>query len=182
MRNWRLAIAAAVIGAFAQLAGATSASAYPDVTCHITDPGKACEGEPLKLVATVDPDVQCSPIRITWNGMTRTGTGPELTATFPTKEGDADRSSLRTDQVSCTFTDAAGDSQTVSAQGTVEITECDDGDNDDSDGDSDDSDDDGNGLPNTGGERLLWLLIGLLLVAGGTAVIVTSRREDEAES
>ena len=38
-------------------------------------------------------------------------------------------------------------------------------------------DDDG-GLPNTGGERLLWLLIGLALVAGGTTVIVTSRNRD----
>lgn len=80
--------------------------------------------------------------------------------------------------------------QSISASGVLNTADCpndgdsddsDDGDSDDSD-DSDDGDDDDGGLPDTGGERLLWLLIGLLLVAGGTAVIISSRREDGAAS
>jgi LPXTG-motif cell wall-anchored protein len=41
----------------------------------------------------------------------------------------------------------------------------------------DDDDDNGN-LPNTGGERLAWLVIGLLLVAAGSTVVVSSRKRD----
>lgn len=33
-------------------------------------------------------------------------------------------------------------------------------------------------LPNTGGERLAWLIIGLLLVIGGASVVASSRREE----
>jgi hypothetical protein len=79
--------------------------------------------------------------------------------------------------------------QTISASGVLSTSDCpnngnsDDSDSDDSDSDDSDSDDsDNGGLPDTGGERLLWLLIGLLLVAGGTTVIISSRREDGAES
>ena len=36
--------------------------------------------------------------------------------------------------------------------------------------------------PNTGGERLLWLIIGLILLAGGTTVVVTSRNREDATS
>jgi hypothetical protein len=73
--------------------------------------------------------------------------------------------------------------QTASATGEVNLLPRDsddsdsDSDSDGSDSDSDDSDDNG-GLPNTGGERLLWLLIGLALLVGGTAVVVTSRDRD----
>ena len=174
---FRIACATAIAAAFAVLGVSTPASAYPDVTCHITDPGRACEGETLQLTATVDPDVDCHPISITWNGITREGTGSSLTANFPTSEGDADREELETSSASCTYDDTNEQGEvsqrTVSTTGTVVIEECDDSD------DSDDSDDNG-GLPDTGGERLLWLLVGLLLVTGGAVVIVTSRREDEA--
>jgi len=44
-------------------------------------------------------------------------------------------------------------------------------------GHKDDDDDNGN-LPNTGGERLAWLVIGLLLVAAGSTVVVSSRKRD----
>lgn len=40
-----------------------------------------------------------------------------------------------------------------------------------------DGDDNGH-LPNTGGERLAWLVIGLLLVAAGTTVVVSSRKRE----
>ncbi|MFL6089446.1 MAG: LPXTG cell wall anchor domain-containing protein [Aeromicrobium sp.] len=36
------------------------------------------------------------------------------------------------------------------------------------------------GLPDTGGERLLWLIIGLVLVGGGATVVVSSRKRDSA--
>jgi len=84
-------------------------------------------------------------------------------------------------------TGLASATQTVTASGVLNTSGCpdddDDSDDSDSDGDdSDDGDDDDGGLPDTGGERLLWLLIGLLLVAGGTAIIISSRREDGAET
>lgn len=183
MRRFCAVLTTAVL-AFAGLMVASPAQAYPDVECHITDPGEACEGEPLHLTATVSPAVDCTNISITWNGMTRSGTGSSLTATFPTRKGDSDRPALRRDLVSCTYTDASANGtvpRTVSAPGTVIIKEC--GDNDDSD-DSDDSDsdedDDNGGLPNTGGERLAWLIIGLLLVVAGTTVVVSSRKPDES--
>jgi LPXTG-motif cell wall-anchored protein len=76
----------------------------------------------------------------------------------------------------------------------VLLPEDDDGDDDD-DGDGDgDGDDDGDGdgdgdgggdggdngglLPNTGGERLAWLIIGAMLVMVGGGVVVASRRRD----
>jgi hypothetical protein len=73
--------------------------------------------------------------------------------------------------------------QTASATGEVNLLprhgENSDSDSNGSDSDSNgsdsDSDSDHGGLPNTGGERLLWLLIGLALLAGGTTVVVTSR-------
>ena len=98
-RAWLLG-AAFLLGASA-LVGFSPAAAYPDVECHITDPGRACEGEPLSLTATVSPAVNCTDITITWNGMSRSGTGSSLTATFPTREGDADRPALRRDVVTC---------------------------------------------------------------------------------
>lgn len=164
------------------VAGFSPALAYPDVECHISDPGRACEGEPLHLTATVDPAVDCTNISITWNGMTRSGTGSSLTAKFPTRKGDADRPALRRDSVSCTYMDTAANGsqspRTVSAVGRVVISECDDDGDDDSD-DSDDSDgdedDDNGGLPNTGGERLIWLLVGLMLIAGGATTVVSAR-------
>lgn len=51
------------------------------------------------------------------------------------------------------------------------------GDDDDDNNNKDDDDDNGN-LPNTGGERLAWLVIGLLLVAAGSTVVVSSRKRD----
>jgi hypothetical protein len=183
-RNWLLW--AALLLGVSGFAGFSPAMAYPDVECHITDPGRACEGEPLSLTATVDPAVDCTTISITWNGITRSGTGSTLSATFPTHKGDADRPALRRDSVSCTYMDTAQNGtqspRTVSAVGTVVITDCDDvrnnrdNDNDDSD-DSDDSDedDDNGGLPNTGGERMIWLLVGLVLIAGGAATVASAR-------
>jgi hypothetical protein len=67
-----------------------------------------------------------------------------------------------------------------SARGAVNLLAFDDDDDDSDDSDDSDDDDDDGGLPDTGGERLLWLLIGLALVAGGTTVIVSSRDRDAA--
>jgi LPXTG-motif cell wall-anchored protein len=58
---------------------------------------------------------------------------------------------------------------------------------DDDDDDDGDGDDDGNGggdgdngglLPNTGGERLAWLIIGAMLVLVGGGVVMASRRRE----
>lgn len=120
-----------------------------------------------------------------------TGSGSTFNRIYTTDEVPNTKRGSAT--ASCTYDDAdtafASALQTASATGGVTLLprDGDDDDSDDSDdgGDSDDSDsddsddnDDNGGLPNTGGERLLWLLIGLALVAGGTTVIVSSRNRD----
>jgi hypothetical protein len=106
--------------------------------------------------------------------------------------GDTGSQSLLAGGVGRFSTSLSSAIQTISASGTLSTANCpggsddsdsDDSDSDDSDSDDSDSDDsDNGGLPDTGGERLLWLLIGLLLVAGGSTVIISSRREGGAES
>jgi len=180
MRRLGLGVVVAVALGLTAWLGAAPAVAYPDVTCHITDPGEACGGDPLTLHATVDPAVDCTDISITWRGMSRHGTGSSLTAVFPTKK--TKKKLHETDTVSCTYTDPGGTVHTVSATGRVIIFACNHHKNGNGHHGDDDDDDDGNGhghLPNTGGERLLWLIIaGLLLVGGG--VTVASARNEEA--
>lgn len=81
--------------------------------------------------------------------------------------------------------------QQVESSGVLDKTACpdpsdgsdsDNSDSDSSDSDSSDSDDsDDGGLPNTGGARMLWLVVGLLLLAGGATVVIQSRRKGGAE-
>jgi LPXTG-motif cell wall-anchored protein len=123
--------------------------------------------------------VDCHPISITWNGQTKSGTGSHLVVTFQTHKGDAHRKALKSDVASCTYTDPGGTQHTVSSNGRVIIDECkkgngDDDDDDDSDGDDDD---DHGSLPNTGGERLMWLILGALLLVGGGATVASSRSD-----
>lgn len=198
MKTLRLAVASAVVAACALFALAGPAAAYPDATCSITDPGRACAGNTLTLTAAVDglpAGASCSPISITWKGVTRTGTGTTLAAQFPTSAADIGTSS---DLASCTYVDSQTGTKTVSTSGTVIVTDCttagpddegtsegSDGSDSDSDSDSDssDSDSDASGiLPNTGGERLLWLIIGLVLVVGGATVVIRSRRSEDGTS
>ncbi len=120
------------------------------------------------------------------NSSGATGSGSVFKRTFDTDEVDEFKPGSAT--ATCTFDDELVPTTlggvghlsaslvaaltTASATGQVNLLPSDD----DSD-DSDDSDDNG-GLPNTGGERMLWLFIGLALVAGGATVIVTSRNRD----
>ena len=184
MRSLRLALASTALAVFGLLGFSVSpvVAAYPNVECHITDPGVTCEGKPLRLTATVDPAQDCHPIAITWDGRTRTGTGSKLVASFSTKKGDHKRwlnhPSLRSDFVSCTYTDGSG-THKVTNSGSVIIKKCGKNDhNGDDDDDSDDDDDDNGHLPNTGGERLLWLILGALLVIGGGVTVASARKED----
>lgn len=115
--------------------------------------------------------------------------GSTFNRTFSTDEVDDDEEGHAT--LSCTYDNATlpvalggvGHLSTglatalTSASATGQVNLLEEGDGDGDDDDSGDDDDDG-GLPDTGGERLLWLVIGLALVVGGTTVIVTSRNRD----
>jgi len=48
------------------------------------------------------------------------------------------------------------------------------------DGDDGDNDNDGGLLPDTGGPTVLWLVLGLVLVAGGAGVVVYARRKESS--
>jgi LPXTG-motif cell wall-anchored protein len=204
MKKLRLALAVAVVAFFAVLTP-SPAQAYPGVTVIVSE-ATVVGGDDIIISAEVDPDVNCQ-WTLTFLGETRTGSGFEITETFETPEVDDEETrdavaictynddeldsmggggagSLGTSIVTATQT--AGD---VGTQTLLPEDDDDDGDDDgdsDSDDDGDDDGDDGNGgggdngglLPNTGGERLAWLIIGGMLVLVGGGVVVASRRRD----
>jgi LPXTG-motif cell wall-anchored protein len=180
------------------LLAASPAQAYPSVTVRISDI-TVIGGHKIVITASTDPGVNCT-WRLSYNAKTGTrtvtGSGPSISHTFDTRR--VSHIVHETASASCTFDDASVPTtagavglapasvvaalRTVSATGNVTLLPLrNNGDHDDSDDDddSDDSDDDGN-LPNTGGERLAWLIIGLLLVVAGTAVVVSSRKRSQA--
>ena len=209
MTKLRIALAAATVAAFALLGFSGPAQAYPTVTVTISDI-TVVGGNRIVIRAKANPPVNCA-WTVTFSGESSRfvngpnpdrGTGSSFTRTYDTdrvsetKRGSATARCVYDDTTVPSSLGGAGRLstamasalQTASATGAVNLLPLsDDDDSDDSDdsGDSDDSDDgddDDGGLPDTGGERLLWLLIGLLLVTGGTAVIISSRREGGAAS
>jgi len=143
---------------------------------------------PFTVKIAVNPDDED-----TWNATTHaTCTYDDTTVPQVLSDtGDVGSQSLFAGGIGRFSTSLTSAIQTISASGTLSTADCPNNcdnsensdDSDDSDSDDSDSDDsDNGGLPDTGGERLLWLLIGLLLVAGGTTVIISSRREDGAET
>jgi len=135
--------------------------------------------------------VNCLTVKFKFNGQTNgsgTFTAPQvgsntdraISVTCYYEEDDVVTLGGGGGRVSASFATAI---QSQSDSGIVHILnkggnkDKDDSDDDDHNKNKDDDDDNGN-LPNTGGERLAWLVIGLLLVAAGSTVVVSSRKRD----
>jgi LPXTG-motif cell wall-anchored protein len=191
MKTVRLALAAAVV-AFMTVVAPTPAQAYPGVTVTVSE-ATVVGGNSIEITATVTPSsIDCS-WSLTFLGDTRTGTGNSITETFstPTVSHTEHHEAVAT----CSFDNGVPSAQgsggtgslgtstsvvtaivTATGSGTQTLLPRHHGDDDDDEGDGDG---DGGGiLPNTGGERLLWLIIGGLLVMTGGGVVMASRRRD----
>ena len=176
MQRLRLTLAVAIISSLTVLAPSPS-QAYPVFMCSITDVNVE-GGDLAEVTATVSPAV-ASDFELTYLTQVHTDEGvTSTTASFETNEVD--------DPTNTTvFATVTTQGEEFSCAGTIRLFPRDD-DDDDDDGDGDDDDDDGgdgdgdNGglLPNTGGERLAWLIIGGILVLVGGGVVVASRRRD----
>jgi hypothetical protein len=194
------------IGLSAVAVPAHAAEGYSNVTVEVTISdvtqigGRDIAVHAVARTSAGDP-VDCT-FKISFGGSSAkyvegknvTGSGSSFNHTFHTNKVPRDLTGFAV--VSCTYDDATlpqalggtarlsaalpAALQTVSSgRGAVNLLALGSDDSDNSDSDDSDSDDsDNDGLPNTGGERLLWLLIGLALVAGGTTVIVSSRDRD----
>ena len=188
MQRLRLTLAVAIISSLTVLAPSPS-QAYPVFMCSITDVNVE-GGDLAEVTATVSPAV-ASDFELTYLTQVHTDEGvTSTTASFETNEVD--------DPTNTTvFATVTTQGEEFSCAGTIRLFPRDDDDDDDDgdgddddddggDGDGDDDDDDGgdgdgdNGglLPNTGGERLAWLIIGGILVLVGGGVVVASRRRD----
>lgn len=197
---------AALLAAFVVLAGfagvsPANAEAY-NTTVQISDV-VVVGGNRIFVRAQTSPPTQCQ-WTVSFSGEAAqyvigpnpdAGSGTSFNKTYDTKR--VPRTVTGSATASCRYDDAIDPSalggvgrfstafvtalQTASATGSVTLLPLNDSDSDDNDDndDSDDGDDDDNGgLPNTGGERLMWLIIGLVLVAGGATVVVTSRKRN----
>jgi LPXTG-motif cell wall-anchored protein len=205
MRRVSLLVTAFLLG-LSVLAGMAPASAYPSVSLHITDRHDCCGESNFKVVVTADPQgVVCSTLTVSATNRVRvlkdgnfassqtwTNIKTPFTVTVRTPDFSGDRFAART-HASCTYDDAQvpqaqgapggvmGASvvaaiQTVSTTGALTNANCRAGDDDD-DSNGDDDDDHGS-LPDTGGERLMWLILGALLLIGGGVTVARSRAED----
>jgi LPXTG-motif cell wall-anchored protein len=183
MERLRLALGVAIVAVLTVLAP-SPAQAYPNFTCTVTDVS-VVGGDVAEVTASVNPAL-ASDFELIYQSQVHTDEGvTTTTAHFETIEVD--------DPTNTTvFVTVERDGSSVPCSGTIRLLPRDgDGDSDsDSDSDSDgdgDGDGDGNGggggdnggfLPNTGGERLAWLIIGAILVLVGSAAVVASRRRD----
>ena len=163
MKNLRLALATAVVAFFAVLAP-SPAQAYPIESCNITNPGDVEDGEDFTVTVTVSPSI-ASDFEVNYGDETHTANN--VTSTQATFEADEDDTTV--------FATVTGGDPEASVSCSTEVDVDGDG---GGDGDGDGDGDGGGILPNTGGERLAWLLIGGLLVLVGGGVVVASRRRD----
>ena len=192
MKTLRVAVVTAMVGAFAALAPspahAQEPDPYGDVTVTVSE-NTVVGGNNITITATVNPsEIQCE-WTLTFMGDTREG-GPSnsITEVFTTPE--VDEVEQHEAVATCNYDQepsalGAGGSKSLGtslvmnhleATGSGTQTLLPEG--DDGDGDGDGDGDDGGLLPNTGGERLLWLIIGVLLITVGGGVVMASRRRD----
>ena len=166
MNRLRVALAVAVFAVLAVLAP-SAAQAYPGSTCTVSDV-TVVGGEDATVTASVDPAID-SDFELTYQGQVHTENGvTSTTATFETSEVDETTETT-------VFATVSEGGDTTPCTGTITLLPVDDDDDDDGNGGGDDGD--GGGiLPNTGGERLAWLIIGVLLVLVGGGVTMASRR------
>jgi LPXTG-motif cell wall-anchored protein len=202
MKILRLATAAAV-GAFLAVLAPLPAQAYEGVDVYVTD-RTVVGGNSVSITAHVaPPGITCTTFTLTYDGVTKTATNTNsITRTFDTDEVDEETDT--TAFATCNFDDGQLSSASLGggglgslgtlvaapqeSSGTGTITLLPDGDGDgDSDGDEGDDDgddngggdgDDNGGLPDTGGERLTWLLIGSVLVLAGAGTVFAARRRN----
>ena len=199
MKKLRLALAVAVVAFFTVIAP-SPAQAYPGVTVTVSD-HTLVGGNDVTITATVDHAIDCDEWELTYQGDTRTGSGTSITATFSTPEVDeeTETNSFATCFFDDDIFDGPNSAASVSGGGgagalgalvmapdsasgvgdVILLPLGDDNDDDDDDGNGGGDNGDGGGiLPNTGGERLAWLVIGAMLVLVGAGVVVASRRRD----
>ena len=178
MQRLRLTLGVAIFAILTVLAPSPT-QAYPAFTCTISLVS-VVGGEDATVTATIDPETDVD-FRLTYRSQVHTDDGvTTTTATFETPEVDHPTNTI----VEGTATVEGGDS--VPCTGTIRLLpDDDDDDDDDGDGDGDGDDGDGAGdgdngglLPNTGGERLAWLIIGIMLVLAGSGAVVASRRRE----
>jgi LPXTG-motif cell wall-anchored protein len=139
------------------------------MTCTVSD-RVVTGGEDVTVTAQSSSAVAAT-WTLTYEGQNRNRSGNPVSATFDTDEVDEPTQTI----VTATVTQG-GNSATCN--GTVVLLPR-DGDGDgDGDGNGGGSGDNGGLLPNTGGERLVWLIIGGILVLAGGGVVVASRRRE----
>lgn len=172
MKKVLLVATAMFVAVLATVAIAPSASAYPELTCNLTvNAQTVTEGESFTATATaaaVESDARAAAEGddiswvMTFHGETRTGNGATFSATFtaPDVEDTTDFT------LTATATSPAGTCTrsvdiTVLPSGTVVEPP-------------------GGGLPNAGGPRLAFLIVGAALVLAGTGAVVTARRRRTA--
>ena len=165
MTTLRLAIATSMAAAFVVFVQ-TPAQAYPVGACSIgVSDSTPTEGEEFTVTVTATPEEGGTDFTADYEGQSDSGSGTSFTTEFEAVDGE--------ELIEAT---ATREGVTVRCSITVNVDE--DGD-DDGDGDGGDGDGDNGGLlPDTGGERLLWLLIGGLLVLVGGGVVLSSRRRE----
>ena len=170
MKRFQLALAAAVVASFAVWTP-SPAQAYPVMMCTVSDE-VVTGGEDVTVTAQVTPDTD-SQWTLSYDGQIRNRTGNPVTATFDTDEVDEPTQTT----VTATVTTEAGDSSTCTGN-IVLLPRDGDSDGDGGDGGGGGDGDNGGLLPNTGGERLAWLIVGATLVLVGGGVVLASRRRD----
>jgi LPXTG-motif cell wall-anchored protein len=172
MKSVRTALAVMVVAALAILVPSSPAQAYPDVTVSVST-RTIVGGNDMTITATVNGVSSCA-WQLTYRGETATAdSGGSITAVFDTPKVDKVTKNIAT--ATCTVDDGTGGGgEAVAALQTVEgsaeqtllpLSSGNEGDG-------------GGLLPNTGGERLAWLVVGGFLVLIGGATVVASRRRD----
>ena len=171
MKSVRTALAVLVVAALAILVPSFPAQAYPDVTVSVST-RTVVGGEDMTITATANGTPDCA-WQLTYRGETKTAdSGSSITEVFQTPE--VDEVTKNNAHATCTFDDGTGGGgeavtalQTATGSATQTLLPKDSG-----------NGDGGGLLPNTGGERLAWLVVGGLLVLIGGATVVASRRRD----
>jgi LPXTG-motif cell wall-anchored protein len=181
MKTVRLALATAVVAAAALFAATSPAQAAYSAIIELTvSPNPLVGGGNITATATTQPTTDCDEISITYEGETVTGTGSTLTHVFDTKVVDKVTETLAT--ATCIYDD--DQFKTAAAGGALKLGSVLVADTQETHDSvivtllpkSGEKPDDGGILPNTGGERLAWLVIGGLLVLVGGGVVIASRR------
>ena len=165
------ALAATLLGlvAFTPVAQAAP-SAYPTPNLSVSvNPHTVVSGHTFTISAS--SSVTCSPLTITFGGVTKSGVGKSLTATFTAPSVSKTTTFAAT--IKCTYITASGVkgaailAKTSTTTRTVLVTVTPAG----------SSSGGGVGLPNTGGPNVWWFIAGGGAVVLGLGAVIASRRK-----